>query len=55
VNVTVNTPDFAPEAAENKTLVLADFIRVAWKHIWLLTGLSFGFAILAFIWAKQQP
>jgi succinoglycan biosynthesis transport protein ExoP len=55
VNVTVNTPDFAPEAAENKTLVLADFIRVAWKHIWLLTGLSFGFAILAFIWARQQP
>jgi polysaccharide biosynthesis transport protein len=55
VNVTVNTPDFAPEAAENKTLVLADFIRVGRKHFWLLAGLSFGFAVLAFVWAKKQP
>jgi polysaccharide biosynthesis transport protein len=55
VNVTANTPDFAPEAAENKTLMLADFIRVARKYLWLLAGLSFGLAILAFIWSRQQP
>ena len=53
--MTANTPDFAPEAAENKTLMLADFIRVARKYLWLLTGLSFGLAIVAYLWSRQQP
>lgn len=55
MNVTANTPDFAPEAAENKTLMLADFIRVGRKYLWLLAGLSFGLAIVAYFWSKQQP
>jgi polysaccharide biosynthesis transport protein len=55
VNVTVNNPEFAPEAAEGKTLLLSDFIRVSRRFIWLLAGLSAGCAILAFIWAKGQP
>jgi len=55
VNVSVNTPDFAPEATENKTLVLGDLLRVAQKQIWILAAICFGFAIAAFIWAKQQP
>jgi polysaccharide biosynthesis transport protein len=55
VNVTVRTPDFAPEAAENKTLMLADYIRVFKKYLWLLTVCSLGFAVLAFLWAKRQP
>lgn len=55
MNVTPNTPDFAPEAAENKTLMLADFIRAGKRFFWLLFGLSFGFAILAYLWSRQQP
>ena len=55
MNVTVNTPDFAPEAAENKTLMLSDFVRVGRKFIWLLVGLSVGCAIVAFLWARRQP
>lgn len=51
----VNTPDFAPEAAESKTLMLADFIRVARKYGWLLAGLSLIFAVSAFFWARSQP
>ncbi len=53
--MTVNQPEFAPEAAENKTLVLADFIRVARKFLWLILGLSFGCAVAVYIWSKQQP
>ncbi len=53
--MTVNTPDFAPETGENKTLMLADFIRVFKKYLWLLAALSLGFAILAFVWSKRQP
>jgi succinoglycan biosynthesis transport protein ExoP len=53
--VTARTHDFAPEAAENKTLMLADFLRVFRKYLWLLTACSVGFAVLAFIWAKRQP
>ncbi len=52
--VTVNTPDFAPEAAENKTLVMSDFIRVGRKYLWLLLGLSFGLAIAAYFWSRSQ-
>lgn len=52
--MTVNTPDFAPEAAESKTLVLSDFIRVGRKYLWLLLGLSFGLAIAAYIWSRHQ-
>ncbi len=53
--MTVNQPEFAPEAAENKTLVLADFIRVARKFVWLILGISFGCAVAVYIWSKQQP
>jgi polysaccharide biosynthesis transport protein len=53
--VTVNHPDFAPEAAEGKTLVLADIIRVTRKYWWLLAGFSLGLAIVAYVWSKQQP
>ena len=53
--MTVNQPEFAPEAAENKTLVLADFIRVARKFVWLILGLSLGCAVAVYIWSKQQP
>ena len=53
--MTVNTPDFAPEAAENKTLMLSDFVRVGRKFMWLLAGLSIGCAIVAFFWARRQP
>lgn len=53
--MTVNTPEFAPEAAESKTLMLGDFILVAKKFMWLLVGLSFGLAILAYVWSRRQP
>jgi polysaccharide biosynthesis transport protein len=53
--VTVNQPDFAPEATENRTLVLADFIRVARKFLWLILGLSFGCAVAVYLWSKNQP
>lgn len=53
--MTVNQHDFAPEATENKTLVLADFIRVARKFLWLILGLSIGLAIVAYVWSKRQP
>ena len=55
MNVTVNNNDFAPEASENKTLMLADFIRVARKYAWLLAGLSVGLGVVAYVWAKRQP
>jgi capsular exopolysaccharide synthesis family protein len=55
VNVTVSTPDFAPETGETKTLMLSDFIRVFRKYFWLLGALSIGFAIIAFLWSKDQP
>jgi polysaccharide biosynthesis transport protein len=53
--VTVNQPEFAPEAAENKTLLMADFIRVAKKFLWLVLGLSFGCAVVAYLYSKHQP
>jgi len=53
--VTVNQQDFAPEAAENKTLLLADFIRVARKFLWLVLGLSLGCAVVAYFYSKNQP
>ena len=55
MNVTVNTPEFAPEAAESKTLMLADFILVAKKFVWLLVGLSVGLAVVAYFWSRHQP
>lgn len=55
MNVTVNTPDFAPESAESKTLVLADFVRVAIKFVWLIAALSIGLAVAAYLWSRQQP
>jgi polysaccharide biosynthesis transport protein len=53
--VTVNQQEFAPEAAENKTLLVADFIRVAKKFLWLVLGLSFGCAVVAYFYSKSQP
>jgi polysaccharide biosynthesis transport protein len=55
VNVNANTPDFAPEAAEGKPLVLADFFRVAKKYGWLIGGVSLIFAVAAYVWSKSQP
>ena len=53
--MTVNTPDFAPEANESRTLVLGDFLRVARKYIWLIAVLSLGLAVAAYLWARRQP
>lgn len=54
--MTVNATEFVPaEAAENKTLMLADFIRVARRFLWLAAALSVGCAIFAYIYAKRQP
>jgi capsular exopolysaccharide synthesis family protein len=35
--------------------MLSDFIRVFRKYFWLLAALSIGFAIVAFLWSKDQP
>ena len=54
MNVTVNAPDFAPEAAENRTLMLADFIRVSRRFLWLVAVLSIGIALCAYFWSRRQ-
>jgi polysaccharide biosynthesis transport protein len=53
--VTSHQQEFAPETGENKTLLLADFIRMGRKFLWLVLGLSFGCALVAYIYAKRQP
>jgi len=53
--VTVNAPEFIPTTNENQILLVSDFFRVLRKYFWLMVGLSLGFAILAFLWAKHQP
>jgi polysaccharide biosynthesis transport protein len=55
VNVTANAPELAPAAFEDRTLLISDFIRVVRRYFWLMVALSFGFASLAFLWAKHQP
>jgi succinoglycan biosynthesis transport protein ExoP len=53
--VTVDSPDFSSGTIENRTIMPSDIFRVIKKYVWLTAALSLSTAILAYLWARQQP
>ena len=51
----VNAPNLMNEAETDKTVMVADFIRIFRKYLWLFCAVSIGLGLAAYLWSKSQP